>query len=61
MEFFKGTKKMVAVAYYHRPPFLWHHYCFCQQLGHRSLYLYHLLGECTSLRVLRLYNLQLKK
>jgi len=43
MEFFKGAKKMVAVADYYRPPFLWHHYCIRQQFGYRTFYLYHLL------------------
>ena len=50
MEFFKGTKEMVAVADYYCSPFLWHHYCFRQQLGHCAFYLYHLLMGEISLR-----------
>ncbi len=46
MEFFKGTKEMVAAAHYYRAPFLWNHYCFRQQFGHCTFYLYYLLvGE----------------
>jgi hypothetical protein len=54
MEFLKGTEEMVAVTHYHCSPFLWHHYCIRQQLGHCTVYLYHLLtGEVSSMVWLR--------